>query len=205
VTGAILPAWTVQTVVNTTAITPLTNSNSNPFPFADPCPNTVKQLMVQETSSVQTITVNGASVIVPALPSVLAACPLPPSDPVGGPVSLIAAINAVAIPNQPVCSLAPNAVAITSDGGNITDGSVSTPVFTQYCIGSACGSPFMMFPKIPMLVSASNPTFTASGVKAVSGTAGILYAIPTSAAYSILYTDPTGAKHTSQIPAAPSN
>jgi hypothetical protein len=74
---------------------------------ADPCPNVVKELDVLETSSAQSLTVNGAPVTVPALPVVVVTPPVTPAacgtSTLGtstGPITLTTA--SIAIPAQTV-------------------------------------------------------------------------------------------------------
>ena len=53
--------WTQLTVTVQTTISPLTTVNGNPFPFADPCSGTPKELDVLEAGSIQTISVTNSS------------------------------------------------------------------------------------------------------------------------------------------------
>ena len=53
--------WTQVTVTQATTINPVSMLNSNPFPFADPCPYQTKELDVLEASSVQTISVTNST------------------------------------------------------------------------------------------------------------------------------------------------
>jgi len=53
--------WTQYTVTAQTTISPLSNASVNPFPFADPCYGTAKELDVLETSTVQTVSVSNSS------------------------------------------------------------------------------------------------------------------------------------------------
>lgn len=54
-------------------------SFNNVFKITDPCPTLAKEIDVQEASTMQSVIVNGATVIVPALPVIPPPPPLPPS------------------------------------------------------------------------------------------------------------------------------
>jgi hypothetical protein len=54
-------SWTQVTVSQVTTLAPVAMGIANTFPFADPCPNTVKELDVLENSAVQTISITNTT------------------------------------------------------------------------------------------------------------------------------------------------
>lgn len=177
-------AWSASvTVAAATTFNPFDlGTNAAAFPFADPCPNVVKDLQVLETSAAQALTLNGAAVSVPALaatapgtsstttiPPITQTCPLPTTG------------NAnPAIPATPaLCSLAAGAVAVATDGETVLVTAVAAPVYLQYCQGSVCNAPFLLIAQ-PGVVG---PTAQLGGPPGGTGI-GTLYAIPGAAAVS---------------------
>lgn len=190
-------AWSAPvTVTAATTFNPLDlGTNAAAFPFADPCPNTVKNLQVLETSAVQVLTLNGASVSVPALATAAAPvnCPAP------------ATFNANPTPpaTPPNCAPLANEIAVCADGCSISELQVATPVFFQYCTGTGtgqvCDAPFM-FIQLPITVG---PNAQCGGPTTTGNTTpGTLYVQRASQQNSVTFSTSPGAPPTTLAVAA---